>query len=414
MLSTVGLTWGLIYAQDSAKVQTPPPPPERIVLPWQFMDLNANEKQFFKNIIRLDQENLLKLFLDKPISFVSYLQTKEINIMSDQLKERLKELYVEEKENDSGSPIIISPLIAKWKNRYIIAIEFIDQKTLFVTMNRHKLIMNSEELKKQSKIGYSEYFSKQLTDLWQESASPTTLSNPPQPGLKIKLVTDKYHDRKDSIHPMILNLFLSNQLTNDNIAIIPNLNYELLKGFHWINPTWFKIPRPNQIWTFDWQIKKQDNKSLTMNILFKQTEAILGQQIAKRVFKDSKLEENLHENFKFVFPPAFTQVLEQTIKQSDPKKLPQVSKIYGAWAYLDKGRAWGLNLKDRVVISGQEQQIQGHIVKFFGPEEKIKSSVGTLINDGAIMYIRKGQRNIKMGQEVTFDLKNYPTPWPPN
>ena len=44
-----------------------------------------------------------------------------------------------------------------------------------------------------------------------------------------------------------------------------------------------------------------------------------------------------------------------------------VIKVYGAWAYLDKGRAWGLEMNDRLWFEKDGRMVKGHVVAYFGP-----------------------------------------------
>jgi hypothetical protein len=94
-------------------------------------------------------------------------------------------------------------------------------------------------------------------------------------------------------------------------------------------------------------------------------------------------------------------------------ELPQVAKIRGAWAYVDKGRAWGLQMNDRLISNDDPQKIKGHVVAYFGPEMNIKSPRGWPIHEGAIIFIRKGQKDVRVGQILTYDGMKVPTPWPP-
>ncbi|NBQ53224.1 MAG: hypothetical protein EBU49_06560 [Proteobacteria bacterium] len=95
---------------------------------------------------------------------------------------------------------------------------------------------------------------------------------------------------------------------------------------------------------------------------------------------------------------------------------PQVAKINRAWVYLDKGRAYGLELDDRLVIGGgpvnYSATIKGHVVGFFGPDKKITSPRGFPVNEGAIVYIRKGQGDTKVGQTFVYDETVFPTNYP--
>jgi hypothetical protein len=94
-------------------------------------------------------------------------------------------------------------------------------------------------------------------------------------------------------------------------------------------------------------------------------------------------------------------------------ELPQIVKIRGAWAYVDKGRAWGLQMNDRLVSNDDPSKIKGHVVAYYGPEMKLSSSRGWPIHEGAIVFIRKGQRDLRVGQTLTYDGMKVPTPWPP-
>ena len=90
-----------------------------------------------------------------------------------------------------------------------------------------------------------------------------------------------------------------------------------------------------------------------------------------------------------------------------------VVATYGAWAYLDRGRAWGLEMNDRLWMERDGQAIKGHVVKFFGPELKLRSPRGFWITEGAIVFIRTGQKEVKVGDVLRYDPTEFPTPWPP-
>jgi hypothetical protein len=103
-------------------------------------------------------------------------------------------------------------------------------------------------------------------------------------------------------------------------------------------------------------------------------------------------------------------ILDQEKKLLTHNSPAKVIKIRGAWAYLDKGRSWGLLMEDRLI----SPKSQGHIVGFFGPEEKmVHLDQKTPVYEGAILYIRKGQRQVALGDDFIYDIKEFPTPWPP-
>lgn len=83
---------------------------------------------------------------------------------------------------------------------------------------------------------------------------------------------------------------------------------------------------------------------------------------------------------------------KQLMLSENPRSLRQ----NGAWFYLDKGRAWGLRLNDRLT-SVENPEIKGHIVRFYGPESGIKNTQEETIGEGAIIFIREGLVKLKSG-----------------
>lgn len=115
----------------------------------------------------------------------------------------------------------------------------------------------------------------------------------------------------------------------------------------------------------------------------------------------------------FDVDPAFRQLLDDQKKTLLTSDWPQIAKIDRAWVYLDRGRAWGLKMGDRVTIAAEGGEvIKGHVVKFFGPMAKVVSPRGFPVAEGAIVFVRKNQKLTKVGQELRMDPRSYPTPYP--
>ncbi|WP_218110169.1 hypothetical protein [Oligoflexus tunisiensis] len=140
------------------------------------------------------------------------------------------------------------------------------------------------------------------------------------------------------------------------------------------------------------------------------SEAVLGSSI------DSKLRVRTTIDIsqeKLQLPNALIQLLQKEAQSIKPDDGPQVAKIYGAWAYLDRGRAWGLEMNDRLYLDDGERLIKGHVVAFYGSGLGLKSPRGFPIHEGAILFIRTGQRKVQIGDTFLFDPTSFPTPWPP-
>jgi hypothetical protein len=70
-------------------------------------------------------------------------------------------------------------------------------------------------------------------------------------------------------------------------------------------------------------------------------------------------------------------------------------------------------MNDRLVIANGTTKIKGHVVGYFGPEMHLKSPRGFPIEEGAIMFVRKGQHDVRIGYEFAYDKMEVPTAWPP-
>jgi len=140
------------------------------------------------------------------------------------------------------------------------------------------------------------------------------------------------------------------------------------------------------------------------------SEAVLGSSIDSQLQVRTTIDISQE---KLQLPNDLIQVLqkeEQSIKTDDG---PQVAKIYGAWAYLDRGRAWGLDMSDRLYFDDGQRLIKGHVVGFYGSGLGLKSPRGFPIHEGAILFIRTGQKKVKIGDIFRFDPTQFPTAWPP-
>jgi hypothetical protein len=121
------------------------------------------------------------------------------------------------------------------------------------------------------------------------------------------------------------------------------------------------------------------------------------------------------DQIDFAVDPALTKLLDAERATLVLADAPQVAKVYGAWVYLDRGRAWGLKMNDRVVApgaNGPDDLVKGHVVRFFGPEEGLTSPRGFPIREGAIVFVRRHQRDAKIGMTFTPDPRQYPTTYP--
>jgi hypothetical protein len=148
---------------------------------------------------------------------------------------------------------------------------------------------------------------------------------------------------------------------------------------------------------------------IKLNMTVQATEAVFGKSLTTSWTEPLTVGVKADNTMELSHSTKLSELLrveKLALKRDD---LPTVVKIRGAWAYVDKGRAWGLQMNDRLVSPGPEPAVKGHVVGYFGPEMKLKSPRGYDISEGAIVFIRKGQKVVKEGDVFSYDQKKVPS-----
>lgn len=172
--------------------------------------------------------------------------------------------------------------------------------------------------------------------------------------------------------------------------------------------------RPNRYLGVHWVYQnRQKNPELpiSLGLYLKTAEAIFGKRDEYQFSGKVKVEiENATLVLKL--PESLYTWIERQNASLSQSVIPTVLDTYGAWAYLNVGRGYGLKINDRMVstIPIEGKTIRGHIVKYYGPESGIQDKNGKTVLEGAILYIRKGQKQLNNGVQFTFDPTSYPVP----
>ena len=77
--------------------------------------------------------------------------------------------------------------------------------------------------------------------------------------------------------------------------------------------------------------------------------------LASPVINPTLAKGNLKDELSIKIPAKGENrlaIMEQVLSEEEP---PMVIKVYGAWAYLDKGRAWGLEMNDQLWFEKMEE-----------------------------------------------------------
>ena len=135
---------------------------------------------------------------------------------------------------------------------------------------------------------------------------------------------------------------------------------------------------------------------------------IISSVFGDRLFSD-KTELQIAKNgniIQYPTPKKLVDFLEGEKKALNTSESPKIVKLRGYQIFVDKGRAWGPTIGDR--IKGVETpNLRGHVIGFYGPENPYTSPDGYKVNEGAIILARYGIQGVKTGQSLTFDEFDY-------
>ncbi|MBC7661919.1 MAG: hypothetical protein H7249_19680 [Chitinophagaceae bacterium] len=201
------------------------------------------------------------------------------------------------------------------------------------------------------------------------------------------------------------NMLVAHELQKTMMVPTP---LDLLEGYRLrqlLSPT-SQPKRSTRTFLLDWG---RDPKGPQLSALLRSSESVLGSQFTPR---GSMTFELMPAENRISIPLTFTQTLKDFRSELLSNDKPQVAKIDRAWVYLDRGRAWGLDMNDRVYFEEGGRFVKGHVVGFYGAGLGLKSPRGFAIKEGAIVFVRKSQKQVKIGDVFDFDPTVFPTPWP--
>lgn len=242
----------------------------------------------------------------------------------------------------------------------------------------------------------------------------TRRNNTKEDALHFSMRARRQSDWKRTLSPKCLNMLLEERLSQEFLTVLTH-STENLQHLRQVLGMVEGLRRPTRNVSVVWEDFEQDPKLNRWKLQARLThsERVFGQPYPSEN-KAPTLTLGYDENtqtYNLEIPETLTSHLQDEKNDLLLTDRPEVVWIYGAWVYLDKGRAWGLKMRDRLVETSEPDKIQGHVVRYFGPEMGLRNSKGRLIKEGAIVYVRKGQGLTKNGQTFWFDPKTFPAAW---
>lgn len=442
-------------------------PQTNLVLDWAVIDILPEKRRLAGEALRNTRRVLIETTLEKPEPLTTFVATTKLPALTINQKSLLGQIQSGQalpNFRGNGKPWAMEPVWCSVVNHDVFLLVLIDMQTGRLIAAPHFSI----ERESWQKYLAHPNLPTQLSDRFKELAKTAIDSlkdNASADALHVQFDLAQETTRADEGSSLCLNLMLGAELSHDYQMTLPAVAemWAAARRALAYPPT---ALRPTRRMVLSWNIAASDNQAegvttarsskaplklpLTFELVAHGTESVLGQSLQStlgrntaksdalqltslsekkdvRLARDDRVEAPLpplsryqiniaSEDKKHLRLTGIQQIavdLEHEQKTLLLSDAPQISKVERGWVYVDKGRAWGLHMDDRLVIGTGKDAIKGHVVGYFGPELQIKSPRGYMIQEGAIVFVRKGQRQTRLGMTFAFDPATYPSSWPP-
>lgn len=385
--------------------------PKILILPWQTPNVDPDSLRLTRQARDAVTNKLKETFTPSAESLDKLTRTKTLpTALTDDLQKVLADA-----ETSPQNATAIIPLWTHFHDYELLGLVAIDAHKNTIRHFVHKLIPHEQLVQAYKNKDTQSVFGQAFAAF---SAQVKGGNQPNAPEELAIIVRQQAASRRiNEIDRTTLNLLLGYQLATRTgqmtFTLINPFAPEILAAIHQLYGLKQVMRKPNRLIftkiTYD-KNPKIMKLPVTLNLGTTVTEAVFGKSIPDSWQEPITVGAKTNGEVELKYSSKLDELIsreQQALKRDD---LPQIVKIRGAWAYVDKGRAWGLQMNDRLVIADGSGTVKGHVVGYYGPEMKLKSPRGYPIHEGAIIFIRKGQKSLKEGQALSYDIMKVPNP----
>lgn len=387
-------------SQNSKTEQPSFTPLDTVIAPWHISGPTGEFKAETHKTLKAATERLsekLGTKMDSP-ELLNQIKDQNNNFLASLISAYT---FVKVESGSTFKNTIIQPSVCKIKDNLLIS-TFIHNLTNFQLIFLDSNLIPSDP---PSITEIPQILSNQL------AAGEKIISRNNKPSDNLKISINKAsgtHLRKNS-YQSCLNILLARHLSMD-FQVIYNAAYTNYKTLVNFNLFTAESPlKPTRALMVNWQANDNlDTSTLKGDISI--SEGVFGHHLSKLaegstvIFSDAQPEVRVSSLLL-----ERLNIYRSELAFDEPPKAVHKHK---AWVYLNKGRAWGLKMGDRLI--SESGKSAGHVVGYYGPTAKLKDFAGQPISEGAILYVRKGQKQVQKGDRFIWDPKKFPTPWPPS
>ena len=411
--------------QSAAAPHEALPYPQGLTTPWRTPGIDFAAKSAAGPALEAAHKALTNAWLKTPQSLSTSITSKRpIPLNAKQQADKMMSGVPTSLQ--SPTPLVVEPTWCTIMDRHVLIVTVADAKTNELLGSAHTTVPRGKWQDQRESNDLTSLLTSQMTALTQAALSKAQEKMnqlPPQDALHVGLSLEQETTRDDEGSSLCIAMLLEEKLANQpspgfTVARLLGLDHlALLRNA--LGQETPPLRRPTRTVVVGWHppsTSAPPKRSLptTLSLTMRPLETVFGKSIPKALSAE-KVTLSVTTDERIAL--AGTAKLESFLATEKNSLLlsegPQVAKVYRAWVYLDRGRAWGLKMNDRLIAGNGPDEVKGHVVRFFGPEANLSSPRGFPIREGAILYIRKNQKAPKLGLEFRMDPRVYPTPWPP-
>lgn len=383
-------------------------------MPWRLVGIDAEDASATRTALTAASTTLAARWLENSSPLTNLAETyRPVTILAKRLADQI---MIGKPKTAADRPLALEPSWCTFWDQQLFFVTVVDAESGVLLASQHTAVKTSE-WEQMDEGARHQFLSTELPNLADLATQGGLRAREPTNALHVALTLGRNVSRRDEGSSHCLGQLLESELASkftlvralggDHLATVRDLTCPA----H--GPT--RLSRPTRTLVLTWsEPDAESSRQLPAELTLKASvaETVFGKHLPLTHASTWDFKRS-GSRIKFALDPGFEKILSgeaETLVLSD---WPQVAKVDRAWAYLDRGRAWGLKMNDRVIATVDGQPIKGHVVRFFGPEAKIRSPRGYLIHEGAIIYIRKNQRSVRVGSEFHIDPKTFPAPYPP-
>lgn len=407
------VTWmPCAWAQEPTPAPATTPMPAVIVMPWIEIAMDKDVISQNREVLSDARRQLAQTLVGVGEDLATFAARNNYNFTVQQ-QARARQFLVGNWLNAGAwgglsSTVVLHPIIATIADRVVISLEVATlNDQLLIAAGRR--VSAADMLQTKTRVAaLNQALPGSLINIWQTLQPAAHMLAPPTDAVKLGFSLGKNSNRWFEGPEQVLTMILAQEVARSR-RVVRFLGLNDVEFVRRALNQQAELQRASRQLVTIWDIKRSRKMPLQTQLTMRTSEAVLGSAIQSV----GPIGMNIPADLQWTMPEAVTTFLQQTAQTLQVSDAPQVAKIDRAWVYLDRGRAWGLKMNDRLVSRVGTDLVKGHVVGFYGSKLNIQSPRGYPVAEGAIVYVRKGQRETTIGQTFEFDPTTYPTPWPP-